>query len=64
MDKQTADNHWRTVLIGQGRSLAWLADRTGAKRRTVYAYSAGTIKNPPREWLDKVARVLDREVTA
>lgn len=64
MDMQTADNHWRTVLIQQGRSLAWLAKATGAKRRTVYAYSAGTIKNPPREWLAKVSVVLDREVTA
>jgi predicted transcriptional regulator len=64
MDKQTADTHWRTVLIRQGRSFAWLADVTGKKRRTVYAYSAGTIKNPPREWLAKVSDVLGQEVTA
>jgi hypothetical protein len=30
MDTPTTRSAWRTVLIEQGRTLAWLADRTPA----------------------------------
>ena len=54
---------WRTVLLAQGRTLRWLAIKTGKTPRTVYAYSQGK-RTPPAEWLDAVARVLGEEVAA
>ena len=62
-DKSTAPNEWRAVLKYQGRTLAWLADRTGRPRRSVYAYSRGQMR-PTAEWLAKVSEVLGVEVTA
>lgn len=64
MDTSTPQNHWRTVLNEQGRSLSWLALQTGKPRRTVYAYASGQIKNPPAAWLAAVSRVLGEEVAA
>jgi len=49
---------WRTILREQGRSLAWLAHRTGTPDQTVYAYSMGR-RRPTRPWLEKVAVALD-----
>lgn len=63
MQKHTADNHWRTVLTRQGRSLRWLASQTGRTPRTVYAYSQGKLP-APAEWLDRVSAVLGEEVAA
>lgn len=53
---------WRTALREQGRSIAWLADKTGRTRRTVYHYSQGT-HNPSDEWLDQVEELLGVPVT-
>jgi predicted transcriptional regulator len=63
MSQPTADNHWRTVLRQQGRSLTWLASATGRKPRTVYAYSQGKLP-APADWLARVAVALGQEVTA
>ena len=52
---------WRTVLRDQGRSIAWLADRTHRKRRTVYAWSQGTLV-APSDWLDEVEMLLGEPV--
>ena len=49
--------HWREALDAQGRSLAWLADRTGVSRRTVYAYSRG-VRRPKNAWLERTAEAL------
>ena len=46
--------NWREVLRQQGRSIAWLADRTGVARATVYSYSMGRRK-PNEAWLNRVA---------
>lgn len=66
MDMSTEDSpnpHWRMVLKEQGRSIGWLADRTGRKRRTVYSYSTGQVPHPPAEWLAKASEVLGVDVT-
>ena len=63
MDTSTERPDWRTVLRGQGRTLAWLADQTGKSRRTVYAYSRGDLV-PPAEWLERVARLLGEDLAA
>lgn len=52
---------WRTVLREQGRTVGWLADRTGRNRRTVYAYSQGRLASPS-DWLDEVEVLLDEPV--
>lgn len=54
--------HWKDVLREQGRSIAWLADQTGKRRRTVYEYSRGV--RPPEAWLVAVSTVLGTEVAA
>lgn len=55
---------WRAALaahpIGRHFGLAWLAESTGTKRRTVYAYSAGQ-RTPPITWLRTAAGVLGWE---
>lgn len=48
---------WRRILREQGRSLAWLADRTGVARPTVYAYSRG-VRRPTKAWLERTAVAL------
>jgi len=58
-----APRNWRTVLIEQGRSIAWLARQTGRPRRSIYAYSQGQMQPTP-EWLAKASEVLGVEVTA
>lgn len=63
MDSTHSSTHWRTVLREQGRSIAWLADRTDKSRRTVYAYSKGELQPTPA-WLMAASRVLGVEVTA
>ena len=45
------------MLREQGRSIAWLADKTARPRRAVYGYSQGTM-TPPADWLDKVEELL------
>jgi predicted transcriptional regulator len=57
MLESTPPQDWRTVLREQGRSMAWLADRTGKPRRAVYGYSQGDM-TPPADWLDKVEELL------
>lgn len=52
---------WREILRDQGRSLRWLAGRTGIRERTVYAYSIGQT-TPPAEWLAKASEALGVEV--
>jgi predicted transcriptional regulator len=63
MDKPTEPTDWRTVLKAQGRTIAWLADRTGRPRRTIYAYSRGDLR-PTAEWLARAAEILGVEVAA
>lgn len=53
---------WRLILKEQGRSLIWLADRTGRSHRAVYAYSRGA-RRTPQAWLDRVAVALDVPVS-
>lgn len=48
---------WREVLREQGRTLTWLAERTGVARVTVFAYSQG-VRQPPKAWLARTAEVL------
>ncbi len=61
MDKSTTPIDWRTVLRDQGRTIGWLADRTGRPRRTVYSYAQGRL-SAPREWLAQVAAILGVEI--
>lgn len=63
MDTSPKPNDWRTVLREQGRTIAWLADRTGRPRRSIYGYSKGEAR-PTAEWLRKASEVLGVEVTA
>lgn len=56
---KTCDD-WRAVLREQGRTIAWLADRTETPRWTVYAYSRGN-RRPSNTWLLKVAEALGVE---
>jgi predicted transcriptional regulator len=63
MDTPTAPTDWRTVLREQGRTLRWLADRTGKSRRTVYAYSRGDLVPPPA-WIAAASEVLGQDVAA
>jgi hypothetical protein len=53
----TPRDTWRAILDQQGRSIAWLADRTTTPRQTVYAYSMGK-RRPTDAWLARVAEVL------
>lgn len=62
MDTPTTPNDWRAVLREQGRTIGWLADRTGRPRRTVYAYSRGQLTATP-EWLAEASEALGVEVT-
>ena len=48
---------WRSIVREQGRSLAWLASRTGTPNPTVYSYSSGR-RNPSDDWLKRAAYVL------
>ena len=59
----TDQREWRSALREQGRSLAWLADRTGISRASVYAYSCGA-RRPSAAWLAKVAALLGLERAA
>lgn len=63
MDTSATHPHWRIVLLQQRRSVAWLADRTGKSRRTVYAYSRGEL-TPPDAWIARASEILGVEVTA
>lgn len=56
-DTQATTPRWRQVLDEQGRSLAWLAERTGLAPQTVYAISSG-VRRPTDAWLDKAAAAL------
>ena len=62
MDKPTARTDWRTALTEQGRTLRWLAGKTGKSPRTVYAYSRGDLV-PPAEWLASASVALGVDVT-
>ena len=55
--QQDAPPRWRAVLEEQGRSLTWLAQRTGVSRAAVYAYSQRA-RRPQRAWFERVAEVL------
>lgn len=57
MNATTRLDAWRAVLKGQGRTIAWLAERTGTPRWTVYAYSRGN-RRPSDDWLRKAADVM------
>jgi hypothetical protein len=61
MDTPTAPTDWRTALREQGRTLRWLALKTGKSPRTVYAYSRGDLIPLPA-WLDAVSGVLGVDV--
>ena len=61
MDTSTTPNAWRTVLYDQGRTLRWLAGKTGKSARTVYAYSRGDL-TPPDRWLEDVSVLLGEPV--
>lgn len=63
MDKPTTHPAWRDLLTEQGRTLAWLADQTGWKRRTVYAYSTGQLRPTPA-FLEAASRALGVQVVA
>lgn len=56
-------SRWWIALQEQRRSLAWLADETGKSRRTVYAYSSGSLE-PPAEWVADALRALGQEQVA
>ena len=62
MDKPTARTEWRTVLNEQGRTLRWLAGKTGKSPRTVYAYSRGDL-TPTPAWLAAASVALGVDVT-
>lgn len=55
---QVARYTWRSILREQGRSLTWLAVRTGISSNTIYAYSIGR-RRTPDAWLVKAAAALD-----
>jgi hypothetical protein len=71
MTTQTTDiRNWRTALKYQGETLRWLAEATGTKPRTVYAYAAyakdpslPNARRPSDAWLARVRRVLEEEVS-
>lgn len=48
---------WRIVLREQGRSINWLAARTGVSRFTLHSYSVGR-RRTPDAWLVKAAEAL------
>ena len=48
---------WREVLKDQGRTMTWLASRTGKAHATVQAYAYGKLK-APEPWLAKVSELL------
>ena len=52
---------WKEVLRDQGRSIAWLADRTATPRATVYSYACGA-RRPASAWLEKAAAALGVDV--
>jgi len=62
MDNPTAPTAWRTALREQGRTLRWLALKTGKSPRTVYAYSRGDLVPLP-EWLAAASVALGVDVT-
>lgn len=49
--------NWRQILDEQGRTLTWLAKKTGTPRPTVYSYSQ-RVYRPSEDWLERVAVVL------
>jgi hypothetical protein len=61
MDTPTAPIDWRTALKKQGRSITWLAIATDRPRRSLYAYSQGTMR-PTAEWLAAASLALGVEV--
>lgn len=63
MQQSPSETHWLTVLREQGRTIAWLADKTGRPRRSIYGYRRGEAR-PTAEWLAKASAVLGVEVTA
>lgn len=48
---------WREAVLGQGRTLHWIARQTGKSQRTIYAYSRGELV-PSDDWLAEVAALL------
>jgi hypothetical protein len=48
---------WRADLKADERSIPWLARKTGAPQRTVYAYAYGEVR-PPLSWLREAYRIL------
>jgi len=48
---------WRDVLKDQGRTMTWLASRSGKSHATVQAYAYGKLK-APEAWLAKVSELL------
>jgi hypothetical protein len=63
MAKHTQHSEWCAVLHEQGRTLRWLAIKTGKAPRTVYAYSQGQLVPTP-EWLAAASRALGKDVAA
>jgi hypothetical protein len=53
---------WRAELREQGRTIPWLAAKTGRPQNSVYTYAYGTNK-PTLEWLRDVARVLGKDLS-
>ena len=52
---------WRDVLKEQGRTMTWLAARSGKSPSTVQAYAYGKLK-APEPWLQKVSELLGEPV--
>ena len=53
---------WRDATFAQGRTLSWLATKTGKSSRTIYAYSRGVLR-PSDDWLATVAALLNEPVS-
>lgn len=52
---------WRVVLKDQGRTMTWLARRTGKAPSTVQAYAYGRL-TAPDPWLAQVSDLLGVKV--
>lgn len=61
MQQAPSPKPWRTVLREQGRTITWLAQETGRPRRSIYAYSQGTMR-PTAEWLALASMALGTPV--
>ena len=53
---------WRAELYAQGRTVTWLARKTGRAATTVYKYASGE-RPIPQAWLEDVAAALGVKVT-